>query len=661
MQIISTHSASILAIGLTGWGMLLPSADPPAQPTASTVAEDQTIIPPPGDYRLVDLVMEKAAAAAPQAGQWGVPYVMTWGADIHLVAGIRDAKIRGPSRLSVRDIISQLEVTAESIQGTYVYQAKNSFTEESFVIKAAIANGRITGTWEATAKKTAGSVSGFVKSETDLQRENAFRTKADWPCWSGPLTGLAAAPCALRLVDDFNKDARLVWRSEDLVPQGPGSALNYEAMAASNRTNGGGSSLIVSDGKVFASYYQPAGSDLMKTTCYLKGEAGFTSGPPDAMLDFLAKKLSFTVSPFMTEKFLRKADDVVVGMDASTGKTLWKNVFAGKSLNQPSHKGGCVNNTPCAGGGRIFAMGPSGCLHGIDIATGKVLWERTGLSAEGVVPWSGARNQCTAPISAGDTLILPDHGSAVRGIDPATGKDRWKLEGKSCKFQVPAKWVHDGKDLVLSLSDGAGKGAPAQVHCIEPATGAVLWSLDLGTSPSKGVTVCGDTLTAFINLESTAVSGSVATTANATCVAYRLTPAKAEPLWRAACPYVSLHSLPASNGTFVVLGGQKESRLLDATTGKELAAYTGPGPYNEGHVMLCEDRAFLSLDGSHGSSAMVVLGLSPDLFAKALGTWDQPHPQTTSYHNKHMTFPTVEGRIFFRGLDGVYCYDLRKP
>lgn len=33
--------------------------------------------------------------------------------------------------------------------------------------------------------------------------------------------------------------------------------------------------------------------------------------------------------------------------------------------------------------------------------------------------------------------------------------------------------------------------------------------------------------------------------------------------------------------------------------------------------------------------------------------------ESFSYHNKFMTWPIVEGRIFMRGHDGVYCYDLR--
>jgi hypothetical protein len=99
--------------------------------------------------------------------------------------------------------------------------------------------------------------------------------------------------------------------------------------------------------------------------------------------------------------------------------------------------------------------------------------------------------------------------------------------------------------------------------------------------------------------------------------------------------------------------------LLDAATGKDLATYKGGGPANEGHTMLAENLGFLCHDGSHGGSGMTILGADSDSFAKGFG-WSQRHPQTTSYHNKHMTFPVVEGRLFMRGYDGVYCYDLRK-
>jgi hypothetical protein len=116
------------------------------------------------------------------------------------------------------------------------------------------------------------------------------------------------------------------------------------------------------------------------------------------------------------------------------------------------------------------------------------------------------------------------------------------------------------------------------------------------------------------------------------------------------------------NEKYVVIGGIDKSELLDVRTGKQLAIYEekGMGPFNEGFAFFAEDRVFLSRDGSHGHNEMTILGATPETFKK-LCEWNPPHPQTTSYHNKAMTWPIVEGRIFMRGYDGVYCYDLRVP
>lgn len=41
--------------------------------------------------------------------------------------------------------------------------------------------------------------------------------------------------------------------------------------------------------------------------------------------------------------------------------------------------------------------------------------------------------------------------------------------------------------------------------------------------------------------------------------------------------------------------------------------------------------------------------------------WLPPHSWTTAYANQPINYPLVDGRLFVRGLDAVYCYDLRKP
>jgi hypothetical protein len=100
-------------------------------------------------------------------------------------------------------------------------------------------------------------------------------------------------------------------------------------------------------------------------------------------------------------------------------------------------------------------------------------------------------------------------------------------------------------------------------------------------------------------------------------------------------------------------------QLLDLKTGKVVATAVGPAPINEGHVFTAENPVFTAPDGSHGNSSLAVYGATPETF-KLLGSWTPPHPHTNSYHMKCMTFPIVEGRLFMRGFDGIYCYDLRK-
>jgi len=463
--------------------------------------------------------------------------------------------------------------------------------------------------------------------------------------WSGPTTSFAAARYGSELVTDFNAEARLVWRSEEIIPQGNGNALNYDRFALNDRTMGGGASAAVGEGKVFVHYYQPSGDRYMEQLKNLEHEA---------------QKAGITdLSPLSKEKYLVQADEVMVAMEAATGKTLWKTTLAGRALNQPSHKGGAVNNTPCVADGRVFAMTSGGVLYACDAASGKLLWDLPGMSAEGVKPWSGARNQCTATIWAGGVLIVPDHGSTLYGVDPAGGKVLWKLPGKSHPFQVPARWTRQAEEYVVSMTAGSQVNrhdVRAAAACVEPKTGKILWEMELPPNANKGVSVFGDMM--YV----TSGGGTMPDKPNPAgkCTAYRLSLERAEQVWHSPAPHAAGDAPPAVNGEYVVVGGPSESHMYDAVTGEDLAAYKGPGPFNEGYAAFVEDRVLLSLDGSHGHSEMVVLGATPDTFSKPLCLWNQPHPQTTSYHNKFMTFPMVEGRIFMRGYDGVYCYDLRK-
>jgi outer membrane protein assembly factor BamB len=195
------------------------------------------------------------------------------------------------------------------------------------------------------------------------------------------------------------------------------------------------------------------------------------------------------------------------------------------------------------------------------------------------------------------------------------------------------------------------------VLCVEPQTGKVLWEAPVPPGVSKGVSVFGNVL----YVASGAAGGPGKPNPDGVTTAYTLSVEGIKQLWQAPTPYYSGNDFPVTDGKVVVLGGIDRSVLLDAATGKELATYVGPGPYNEGHTTLCEDRVLLSIDGSHGGNHFVPLDASPAAFSKPLNPgWIPPHPPTTAYHNKPMTWPVVEGRLFMHGHDGVYCYDLRQ-
>lgn len=101
--------------------------------------------------------------------------------------------------------------------------------------------------------------------------------------------------------------------------------------------------------------------------------------------------------------------------------------------------------------------------------------------------------------------------------------------------------------------------------------------------------------------------------------------------------------------------------LLDRATGKEAAVGKVSGPENFGYVEAAEDRLFVRPDGVHGGIGFSMLGATPETFkVMGKGTWGPKIPHTSSYAYKATTMPLVDGRMYFRGADGIYCYDLRK-
>jgi hypothetical protein len=143
-------------------------------------------------------------------------------------------------------------------------------------------------------------------------------------------------------------------------------------------------------------------------------------------------------------------------------------------------------------------------------------------------------------------------------------------------------------------------------------------------------------------------------------VAYRLTPAKAEKLWEVASGthYASVPVVVC--GKYVVNGF---IQIIDLATGKVLSESASKAfPGNGGYVQAMEDLVLVRLDGSHCRLEIASYRIGPDgsIIAQDAKEWGPSvGSSTTSYHHPIM-YPLVDGRIYLRQYDGIYCWDLRK-
>ena len=104
-------------------------------------------------------------------------------------------------------------------------------------------------------------------------------------------------------------------------------------------------------------------------------------------------------------------------------------------------------------------------------------------------------------------------------------------------------------------------------------------------------------------------------------------------------------------------------RVVDLATGKVLAQSKGPRPLNGGYMQVIEDIVLVRQDGTHGEHAQFgFYKVAADGSVRSFTETDWKPPiggATTSYHHP-IFYPAVDGRVFLRQENGIYCWDLRK-
>lgn len=160
--------------------------------------------------------------------------------------------------------------------------------------------------------------------------------------------------------------------------------------------------------------------------------------------------------------------EVVVALDAATGKTLWEYRYDAPTIaGMRLEHGPGPHTTPLIVGSRLFAAGAMGHLHALDKNTGRVLWSRNLHEMTGFV-WR--RGYSTSPIAYKDTVIVTTGkaGQSVIAFRQSDGEVVWKKQDFDYGPSSPILINVDGQEqLVVFMAEG-----PAG---LDPATGELLW------------------------------------------------------------------------------------------------------------------------------------------------------------------------------------------
>lgn len=235
----------------------------------------------------------------------------------------------------------------------------------------------------------------------------ATQAGATWPQFGGPARNFVAASTGLAMS----------W------PAGSPRQLWSRAL-------GEGHSSIVSDGRMLYTMYRPTG---------------------------------------LVQMVRRSQDEVVVALDAATGKTVWEHRFPAPTSGMDFSYGAGPHSTPTIAGDLVVAVGSLGQIFALNRRTGRVVW-----SHDLVKEYGGARfdrGYSPSPLLYRDTIVLPVGGRArsLMAFRVADGSIAWQGGSLDVAPASPLLITLDGEEQIVLFGADAVGG-------IKPGTGTLLWS-----------------------------------------------------------------------------------------------------------------------------------------------------------------------------------------
>ncbi len=171
-----------------------------------------------------------------------------------------------------------------------------------------------------------------------------------------------------------------------------------------------------------------------------------------------------------------KGDEVVVALDAKTGKTIWEHKYPApwpKDLQMEFGPG--PHSTPLIIGDRLYAVGCTAQLMCLDKATGKPIWTHDLLGEFKAA--LNMRGYGSSPLAYQGNILLPvsaEKGFAIMAFSQQTGEVAWKggdfEPGYASLFAIDAF----GSPQLVAFTGKSLNG-------LDPTNGSTLWSVEHAT------------------------------------------------------------------------------------------------------------------------------------------------------------------------------------
>lgn len=161
--------------------------------------------------------------------------------------------------------------------------------------------------------------------------------------------------------------------------------------------------------------------------------------------------------------------EIVICLDAVTGKELWKTSYPSMAVTGPSasqHPG--PRGTPAVSNGKIVTFGAAGILSCLDAATGKLIWRKDNPTNAFPAFFTGA-----SPLITDGMCILhigkKDDGQVI-ALDLNSGNEKWKWSGEGPSYSSPSVMAIDGKKLLIVITE-------KNIMALSLADGKQLWQI----------------------------------------------------------------------------------------------------------------------------------------------------------------------------------------